>query len=303
MIGRGIAYFQFMLSSFLFSTVIICSFGLLYLSMSAKIDRNSGTYRFGKKESGKVLYQELLKINRSQLSKGQTIELTRYKFFTELLDELLVNYRQTGANIFNHIGELRKNLLKDIKYEKKLAGARNSSLVEMGMIFGMSGLFSIFATSYAEINIPTSSLVLAFSWQLTGTFVFLYSMKVLRQKHFKPFHKYLRAASFLDIFIKTGRPVNVIAKRIELSSLDKDKSLLHLEERMELILEQIKSHGIYDQSQGEELGAECWYCYEEKLEHFFQEIKRLKLSVVTLFFLGSYLFIFFSLVGALQQGH
>lgn len=292
-----------MISSFLFSTLIICFFGLLYLSLPPNKDRNSNTYSLSQKGAGKVLYEELLKLNRSQLARGQSIELTQYKFFTELVDELLVNYRQTGANIFNYIGELRKNLLKDIKYEKKLAGARNSSLAEMGMIFGMSGMFSLFATSYAEINIPTSSLFLAFGWQLTGAFLFLYSMKVLRQKHFKPFHKYLRAASFLDIFIKTAHPVNVIAKKIELSSLDKDKSLLHLKERMELILEQIKSHGIYDQSQGEELGAECWYCYEEKLERFFQEIKRLKLSVITLFFLGSYLFIFFSLVGALQQGH
>ncbi|MBC74932.1 MAG: hypothetical protein CME64_02865 [Halobacteriovoraceae bacterium] len=288
---------------YLVSTFTICLLAFFFLEKLPLFDLNSKAWPLKEKGHGQKLYRELLSLNRAKLASGKSIELTRYKFFTELLDELLVSYKQTGANIFGHIGELRKNLLKDIKYEKRLSGARGSSLAEMGMIFGMSALFTIFATSYAEIQIEGVALIFAFGWQALGVGLFLFALGKLRQKHFRPFQGYLKAASFLDIFIKTGQPVNIIAKKLALSSLIKDKSLDHLEDRMEMILEQIKSQGIYDSAQGAELGAECWYCYEEKLDRFFQEIKRLKLLVITLFFLGSYLFIFFSLVGALQQGH
>ncbi|MCO4754491.1 MAG: hypothetical protein KC478_08405 [Bacteriovoracaceae bacterium] len=292
-----------MLTSFLISSFIITTLALFFLNRDFSEPFISKTWRLSKEKAGKQLYQELLNVNRFYLAKGQTVELTRYKFFTELLDELLKSYRSTGANIFEHIAETRKNLLLDIKQEKKLKTAASSSFAEMAMIFGMSVLFVSFAIAYAEIKIPTIFLIIAFSWQLLGSTCFFWVMRRLRVKRFGPFFSYLKSASFLDIYIKTNRPVNLIAKQLNLAQLPKDKSLEHIKDRMDLILSQIKNQGVYDQQQGRELGLECWFCYEQKLDSFLQEIKKLKLATITLFFLASYLFLFFSLVSTLQAGH
>lgn len=252
---------------------------------------------------GQRLYQDLMRVNRFCLANGKNLELTRYKFFTEMIDELLISYRACGANIFSHVMEIRKNLLLDVKAEKKLASMARSGCAEMLIIAGMCLCFVAFARFVAQINIPMIDVALALGWQGAGAIVFFGLQQYIRQKIFSPFYAYVSRANLLDIFIKTNRPVNIIAQRLSLETLAQDASLSHLGERMALILAQIKENGIYDQEQTKELSQECWFCYEQKLADFTAKIKKLKLAIISLFFLTAYLYLFYALLSSAGAGH
>ncbi|MEX0798247.1 MAG: hypothetical protein WD025_02315 [Bacteriovoracaceae bacterium] len=286
--------------AFFLSSLLISLLAKYLLDLNGKNLALTALFKRERVENGQQLYRELLGLNRFYLANGKKLELTEYKFFTEILDELLIFYRKGGANILEHIKEIRKNLILDLKQEKKLAAFARASRVEMALISGLSLCFALFANLFAQVSIEASALTLVFAWQLLGVCVFVLFQKHGRSRMFKPFFAYLKRASLLDVLIKTNQPVNLIAKKMNLATLPPDPVMFHLKERIEVILSQIQSAGVYDEEQSRELGQECWFCYEQKLELYQQTMKRLKLLVISLFFLGGYLYLFYALILSLR---
>lgn len=292
-----------MLIPFIISSVLIAYLAKFLLDREPVIVRNVDHKQLNSQTSGNKLYQELLGLNRFHLANGKNIELTRYKFFTEMLDELLTAYRSSGANIFGHVLEIRKNLIHDLKTEKKLASLCKGSWVEMAMIGLLGVCFVLFAKFFAGIEISLLSCLGAFAWQAAGAAFFIYSERSIKKRIFSPFYQYLRRANLLDVYLKTNRPVNLIAKELELEALPSDTSMNHLKERMEEILRLVKERGGCDPEQTKELGMECWFCHDQKLEEFMQAVKRLKLAIIALFFLTGYLFLFYALVAGIGDSY
>lgn len=250
-------------------------------------------------KNGLQLYKQLQSLNRFYLARGSKIELTNYKFFTSMAEELLISYRKDGVDIFGHTGQMRKNLNLDLKYEKKLSELIGGAFIEMGIIAMLGVCFQVFAKLFAGINNGFETTFLVLGWQLLGVLSFHLSQKWLRRHIFEPFYSYMKAANFLDISLLLGRPVNLINKRVTPQSLPEDMDLSHLKNRAISILENIKRYGIYDREQSRELVDECWYSYEQKLDKFCSQCKALKLGIIAAFFLTSYLFLFYDLVSSM----
>lgn len=291
------------LISFVISSVCIAALSRFLLDQEILSSRKKVKPCVNSISSGQKLYQELLGINSYTLGRGKFIEPTRYKFFSELLEELLIFYRNSGANIFEHLQELRKALLKDLKNEKQIVSMSRGSYGEMLIVALLGVCFSLFASLFAGVKIPAGACVIAFSWQLLGGLVFLALERQLRKRIFSSFGTYIGAACKLEIFLKLNRPVNSVARQIALESLPADKSLEHIKRRMEDIIRVVKENGGCDNQQLKEVALECWFSLEHKLEEFNRSTKGLKLFILTAFFLSGYLYLFYSMLGGLYAGH
>ena len=254
-------------------------------------------------QKGEALYRELLKINTFYLSAGKTIELPRYKFYTGLVDMLLIQYRREGAQIFDHLLGIRSNLLKDLKFEKKLLSFAAGASYEMGIIFVLGIAFVLFAKSFVGLEISVSACFIAFGWQALGAILFFFSYARLKERTFRPFGDYLRGAALLELGLKTNRPLSCLTKDLNLEDLANDPELNHIRARMDEILQLVKNKGSCHSSHTKELGTECWFSYERKMDEFEKRTKSVKLGVIALFFLTGYLGLFYSLLTSLGQGH
>lgn len=194
--------------------------------------------------------------------------------------------------------QTRKNLMFDLRAEKKTADISRSALAEMGVVMLMGAVFLLFAGLYARLETSAVAAAAVFAWQSAGAGVLLWGAKALKRRIFAGFSGCVKRACALDVLLKTGRPINVVAKETDLENFPADPSLAHIKERMEEILYSAKRSGYSDSGQTKELLTECWFSHDLKLEKYILAIKRLKLFVMAAFFLTGYLFLFFSLVSS-----
>lgn len=288
-----------MIIPFVISTSSICALFLYYLKKEELLcSENQQFRRQSLRKRGLQLYQDLQRINKFYLSTGKAIELPRYKFFTELCDELLMCFRRDGADVFPHLVSLRKNLNRDLKSEKRLSSIYWGAVLEMMVISSLSLLIFCFARYMTGIPLELASLFMALGLQGIGLGVFSFTSKLVKKRTFSSFKSHITSASLLDLGIRTSMPINLLAKRAGLEELEKDLDLGHIRERLVTIIKGLKSGSLGDLSQSEEAVEECWSVYDTKLDRYQSKIKALKLACIAAFFLSSYLFLFHSMIAS-----
>lgn len=249
---------------------------------------------------GGDLYRQVMSMNRLELSKGMNIELVQYKFFTGLVEELLVEFKRAGANIFDHLKDVRRGLMNDLAQEKKLHAELQGALIEMAMIGAISAAFGASIRFFAQVELSWWIYAGVWGWQALGVVVFVICQRRLKSKIFGPFDAYFRALAKLDLYVRINRPINFITQRIGIENCLLQKRLKHVRKRLEQVLFSLKN-GNYDFRLTQELIDECWFTYELAKEEFLTHAKRLKLMVVTIFFLMSYLFLFYALIASMMS--
>ncbi len=263
-----------MMTSFLISTITIVAFSYFYLKNEEQFTpRNQQLTRERPRKRGLALYGELQRINRHYLSSGREIELPRYKFFTELCDELLLIFRREGADIFPHLIGLRKNLGRDLKAEKGLQSTIAGAFLEMGVITLLSVLIFGFARYMAMLPIEANSLLFALGVQGLGYLALGIGGLSIKHRTFRAFQSHITSASLCDLGIRTSMPINKLAKRADLQGLEPDKDLSHVRERLNTILRCLKAGNLGDLSQSEEAVEECWMVYDTKLARYHSRLR------------------------------
>jgi hypothetical protein len=248
-----------------------------------------------KKDVGNALVTYLI---RGQYS--VSADIPEYKFFSQLIEQLVKARKTYGCEIENIILEIRKYLRIDIKETKKIkesifGGAFQYIVIS---IFTWGFIYGTYKIVYIEISLQDKLVLLAF--QLLGLLLYFALAHFIKCKSFRVLNCYFFAIYNFRSLFSISRPISEIITAVKIDELPESKDLKHIKQRMFLLITELKERGRLNTEDLNQLIYETWDCFEIKLERFERFILILKLLSMALFVLPSFLAVMFLLMAKLH---
>lgn len=230
--------------------------------------------------------------------------LPQYKFFTPLVNLLLEMSRRYGGQYKEALQSIKESLNQDLQFEKKVKEFIWGSYFQKFCIFAISWGFIFLAQELCEIKLGLFIYLSIFIWQLVGLILLPLFISRLKKYYFAGIGQLwlslyvLKAMSSVSL---SRSEVFKLAKIYELQSI-KHKNLEGVVGKLQASCElSLKQGGSYAKDI-EELIQECRFLEKWHIELFEKRINAVKLLILSLFFLPSYLaFIYFLLQSFLHR--
>jgi hypothetical protein len=231
-----------------------------------------------------------------------TGRLPIYKFYSEVVEVLLNLARRVGGNYQESLLFLREGLQSDRQFEKKIKEATLGMWLQMLLMMGLTWIFIFGALHLVEVNIKTSRLVLIFLWECIGLSFLPFILKVLRKKYFKDIGllwKMLFILKSLSRVPLSRSEVLTMAGVQELKNI-KQKSLESLCAKLRETCQKALKVGASYEEEVQYLMEELRFQEKWHFELFEKRLTVIKLMLLSVFFLPSYLAFIFLLLGDLM---
>lgn len=216
--------------------------------------------------------------------------LPRYKFYTDLLEQIFEHNRSLGIGIKKFIPEIRMALIRDLQFEKKIFDEIISACLQFLVIAMTTWSFVILSKSLVSIPLNTKTAFMMLGLELLGILFFFYLIRHLKTKTFSPFRNATEELYLFSAFLDIGLPVNEVLLRSKIlqGSLATDKSFENLSSRVKKLVVRMKETGLSPKAEVSEIIRELWHLQEVHFGKFTKMVQVLKFSVLAFFFLPAY---------------
>lgn len=227
--------------------------------------------------------------------------LPRYKFYSEVTEILLKLARKMGGNYQESLLFLREGLQLDRQFEKKIKEAILGMWFQMGFMMLLTWAFIIGALNLVEVNLEPIKLVLIFIWQILGLICLPFLSSLLRKKYFADIGKLWKILFILKALVKVPLSRTEVFSLAGLGDLAgiKQKSLLSLVTKLRETCQKCLKLGTSYEEEVTYLMEELRFQEKWHFELFEKKLTVIKLGLLSLFFLPSYLAFIFLLLGDL----
>jgi hypothetical protein len=210
--------------------------------------------------------------------------------------------RKLGGNFQDSLLFLREGLQTDRQFEKKIKEAVLGMWLQMGIMMALTWIFIFAALSLVDVKVSTTHLVFIFAWQGIGLAVLPFILKSLRKKYFGDIGKIWKMLFILKSLVKV--PVS----RSELMTFAGVQELTNITQKsLESIVMKLKDTCQKALKLGTSYEEDVKYLMEElrflekwHFELFEKRLTVIKLVLLSVFFLPSYLAFIFLLLGDLM---
>jgi hypothetical protein len=255
-----------------------------------------------KKNAGEELENWLKKFNWGNRQELQaTGRLPSYKFYSEVVEILLSLARKMGGSYQDSIIFLREGLQADRQFEKKLKEMIMGTWIQMIMMVLLTWGFILGALNLVEVKVATSKLFLIAGWQGLGMSFLPFMIAFYRKRFFADIGKLWKMFYVLRSLTKvplSRTEILTLAGVGEIKTI-KQKSLTHIVDKLkETCQKALQMGGSYEE---DILGLMAELRFQEKwhFELFEKRLMVIKLALMSIFFLPSYLAFIFLLLGDL----
>lgn len=233
----------------------------------------------------------------------QKAELPRYKFYSEVVEVLLNLARKMGGNYQDSLLFLREGLQADRQFEKKNREVILGTWLQMGLMMLLTWAFILGALAMVEVNVPFWKLSLILIWQMMGLSLLPVLIRFFRRRFFADIGKLWRMLYILNSLIKVPLARSEIfnlAGVLELKNIQQ-KSLMPIVEKLKSVCQQTLQNGGSYEEEVKNLMNELRFQEKWHFELFEKRLTVIKLAIMSIFFLPSYLGFIFLLLGDLMQ--
>jgi hypothetical protein len=230
-------------------------------------------------------------------------QLPEYKFYTETIETILNLARRMGGNFQDALLFLRERLQSDLQFEKKLKELILGTWLQMGMMMFLTWAFILGALHITEISMGMVPLLMLLLWQVTGLIALPLVVRYFRQKYFGEIGvlwKMLYVLSSLSRVPLARSEVMTLAGVQHLPHI-KGRGLLPLAHKLREVCKMAMREGGSYESEIKTLMDELAFQEKWYFELFSKRLMALKLALLSLFFLPSYLAFIFLLLGDLLK--
>lgn len=233
------------------------------------------------------------------ISGGRTGAAPSYKFFTSIVDNMLLMRKQYGIKIERICLELKKAVVKDLKQEKQLNDLMYGLLFQYVFccLFSWFYLFYLYQTLEKPFYLSEHSFILcvhvfglAFSY-IINRLIYLYI--------FKAYHHYFQVCYSLRSFLSATMPISEAIKLSNFKTLKETKELKFIYERLVNLIKVLKERGSYQVSDFDLLIEELWDSYELSMQKYNRLLTGLKFLTLMLFIIPIFLYSTFNLLGTI----
>jgi hypothetical protein len=221
--------------------------------------------------------------------------LPRYKFYSELIQQLVLLNRQWGAEVSGHLKNLKKEIQNDYLSSRKLGQIKNSAWIQMVLICMVTWGF-VYACSQVVENQGAFYLPMA-GLQLSGFFIFYWLEKGIFHRYFRALAGYYREMMVINALYGTGLPFKKILEQCELGDLfASDKRFeQEIQDGLSTILHKVMDLGLSAREDLDNLLDHVRQEIQLRTELYRKRMEVFKFGVLALFFLSSYLLYMLSL--------
>ncbi|MDD4972796.1 MAG: hypothetical protein PHY93_00515 [Bacteriovorax sp.] len=223
--------------------------------------------------------------------------LPRYKFYTNLLEQLFETHRRLGIGIKKFIPEIRSGLIRDLQFEKKVLDEIIGGLLQFLVIATTTWSFVFLSASLVQIPLSKSTIFFMLALQLGGVVVFFQLVKIVKSKTFLKFSKAIEELYLFSTLLEIGLPLNEILLRsgILQGNLINFKIFENLSDRIKKLIARLKETGLTPRDETQEIIREIWHLQEENFQKFTKIVQVLKFSILVFFFLPAYFLYLYSI--------
>ena len=246
----------------------------------------------------------LKKFNWTQRSELQPQSiLPHYKFYTEILEIILGLARKVGGSYQDSLLFLRQGLQADRQFEKKLRENILGAWIQMGLMVSLTWLFIFCALAITNLSIDSSKLFGIALWQIIGLVLLPYAIGFFRLRLFGDIGKLWKMLYVLQCLVKVPLPRSEVLSVAGVTGLKEihQKNLAHLVEKLKLTCQRTLQQGLSYEEDVLALMEELRFQEKWHFELFEKRMTMVKLGLMSLFFLPSYLVFMFILLGDLMQ--
>ena len=237
--------------------------------------------------------------NRSELQSPGA--LPHYKFYTGVVELLLSLARKMGGSYQDSLLFLREGLQADRQFEKKLKEMILGTWLQMGMMVVLTWGFILGALALVDVKVAFYKLLLIACWQAVGMSLLPVTIRFFRKRFFGDIGKLWKMLYVLRSLVKiplSRTEILTLAGVGELKTIQQ-KSLSHIVEKLkETCQKALQMGGSYEEDVLS-LMAELRFQEKWHFELFEKRLMVIKLALMSIFFLPSYLAFIFLLLGDL----
>lgn len=236
--------------------------------------------------------------SREPLTQG---ELPQYKFYTEVVDLLLSLARKVGGTYQDSLLFLRQGLQSDRQFEKKLKEALWGTWLQMGLMVALTWIFILSSLSLVDIKVSSFKLILIGLWQMIGLLILPWLLRVLRMRYFGDIGILWRILYVLRSLSKVplSRTEIMTIANVGLIKTIKQKTLSPLVDKLKQTCQKALQQGGSYEEEVVSLMEELRFQEKWHFELFEKRLMVIKLGLMSIFFLPSYLTFIFCLLGDL----
>ncbi|MGE3611130.1 MAG: hypothetical protein AB7I27_16180 [Bacteriovoracaceae bacterium] len=238
--------------------------------------------------------------NKSQI--GEKVVLPRYKFYSEVIEVLLNLARRMGGNYQEALLFLREGLMADRQFEKKLKEIILGAWFQMVLMMGLTWAFIIGSLSIVEINVAPFKLVGILLWQIIGLACLPILIKVFREKFFSDIGKIWKVLFILKSLAKVPLSRSEVLNMAGVSELKqiKQSNLFPIVNKLKEICQRALQIGGSYENEVNYLMEELRFQEKWHFELFEKRLLVVKIALLAVFFLPSYLAFIFLLLSDLM---
>lgn len=227
-------------------------------------------------------------------SKGEKESEQGYKFYTGLVNEILFYKRELGGYQKKNFQEVKKALLGDIRFEKKVEKEMRGSLFQyicLGIITWVfiGGSHQILGE---KISMRLEVLLFILCFQLTGVLFYQVVCEKLKKKDFYFFNLYYAPLFRFFSLIYLNLPVGMILEKsgFEVFYRKEPSDWRAVLDDLRGLIDKWKSQGGEVRSELNDIVEEVYFLRDLSFEKYKEKIQFLRLIFLGVFFLGPYLF-------------
>lgn len=224
----------------------------------------------------------------------------RYKFFSELIEELVKARREFGCEIEKSILEIRKYLRLDIKETKRIRESIITGAYQYILLISFTWFFLVSSNEILKINLILSESIGLALFQLLGLILYFKVAIFIRLRMFCKLNSYFFSIYTFRTLFSISRPLTEILLKSRITELKDCKELVHIHKRINILVKEFKVNGTLNLDDLNQVVMEIWDCFELKLESFKRFISALKFTSMILFILPSFLWVMLKLMTKLQ---
>ena len=229
-------------------------------------------------------------------------QLPHYKFYSEIVEVLLKLARKLGGSYQESLLSLREGLQLDRQFEKKIREATLGMWFQMGLMMVLTWGFILGALSLVDVKVKYLHLFLIFSWQVIGLVLLPVVLKSLRKHYFGDMGKIWRMLFVLKSLVKipvSRTEILTLAGVSELNAI-KQTSLAGIVLKLKETCQKALKMGASYEEDVKYLMEELRFIEKWHFELFEKRLTVIKLVLLSVFFLPSYLAFIFLLLSDLM---
>lgn len=223
--------------------------------------------------------------------------LARYKFYTDLLEQLFESHRKMGIGIKKFIPEIRLALIGDLKFERKILSESIGTFLQFLVIALTTWSFVILSSSLVSIPLNMTILLCMVLFQTSGVLLFFYLLKYFKSKTFNKFNNAFQEIYLFSTLLDVGIALNEALDRSALlnGSFMTHKAFFNLSTRVKKLIERLKTTGLSPKDEVQEIIEALWQEQEETFLKFTKIVQVIKFGILAFFFLPAYFLYLYSI--------